>query len=243
MSETKEEKCGWTEEVERDIKYIGDCSRAYLWMYRADIRKYSQYHRILSNLVMLLAVLGPGLVALGVGLGEEKVLATFGIVISFLVGVGEGVIRNFEFETKVADLRRQAGKFSGLVNNIRRQLSSLPEARENASSYSIWIAKNYDDLVDSAIEISESTFILYEKTAKDKNLPVPDSLSELTEIHVHSPKRSITRASTRPLKKETSPERDLTGSPTGSSAGDLISEGLKFTDERMKYELERLGAH
>lgn len=227
-------------------------------MYRRDVRRYSQYHKILSNSIMLLAVLGPGLVALGVGLQEEKVLSTFGLVISFLVGVGEGIIRNFEFETKVANLKRQASKFSGLVNNIRRQLLSLPEQREDPNSYQSWIAKNYDDLVDAAVDISDTTYSEYEKTAATHGLPVPDSITELNSIkvnsigkeenekklHVRAPTRirklSVTAPSTQPVSSEPTTTRVRSESNNNSSP---TREGIKFSDEHMKYELQRLQGH
>jgi hypothetical protein len=256
----------WTPEIESDVKYIGDCARGYLWMYRRDVRQYSQYHKILSNSIMLLAVLGPGLVALGVGLREEKVLSTFGLVISFLVGVGEGIVRNFEFETKVANLKRQASKFSGLVNNIRRQLLSPPEQREDPNSYQTWIAKNYDDLVDAAVDISDTTYSEYEKTASVHGLPVPDSITELNAIKVNSigkeeekdgEKRLHVRAPTRIRKlsvantpppsldnvrvgSNTPPDNTRSRSDTNSSP---TREGIKFSDEHMKYELQRLQGH
>jgi len=291
----------WTPQAEAEVKYIGDCARGYLWMYKQDTRYYTKVYQYFSNTIIFMSVVGPAIAILGVGFGGnfEKVLVIIGIVTGFFVGISESILRKCEFESKIGDLKRQSARFSGLVNNIRRQLSTIPEQRENASSYQTWIAKNYDDLVELSMDITEGTQKDYETVAKENSLPFPDAISELSSIKIFTgkevkeeevkeevidggkmklsiPPSREAEILTPHVEKESSfsDEKEKSVGDVGDATSvhsnsetekrrpsiiirpptfrgkkktltpdELATEGIGYTDDRMKYELERLSSH
>jgi len=229
----------WTSEIEKQIQYIGNCARGYAWMYRRDSQDTSNLYNRLNGLSMMLGAISGVLSIVNVSISQSdgsssSPLNIMSGIFSFGTLFLQGYITSSKFESTSSDLKRQASKYTGIVDNIRRQLSVPRLQREKADDYHRWITKNYEDLNESELDVSDETIEAYRLIAKESGLPFPgDADNTSSNIDIYDEKEEKPRSGT--LDPEIS-------RPEVNIAAETIKdahEGLKYTDANMRYELSR----
>jgi len=219
MSANDEKTPEWTEELEKQVKYLGECAQGYSQMYKMDILRYSRIQQRLTTVSITAGILGGSLLTLALSLGIDK--SQFIILISTLLSFGtsasQGYLYQMDYAKIIADLRRQASKYSALQNNIKRQLSLPRDKREKADDYHYWITNNYDQLGETSLSIHPDTIDMYRKICIKDSIPFPDENGDDSKIIIHIEKTEIARNNS--------------------------DDEVKYTDQRMKYELSRLAEH
>lgn len=214
----------WTDELEKQIKYIGDCARGYVWMYNREHLKLAKTYYYLSNLSVGLGFVAGILVVISLGLGVEQTKEALAIssLFSFSTSIFEIFLRKYEFETTMENCKRQGSKYNGIVNNVRRQLGLQSSQREKAGDYARWISHSYEELRDKSGEISPEIIKEYRQVALDEKLPFPEEGNADANIIIHIQQASPPDVNTSPVEKRVSP-----------TASD-------YSDAQMKYELSRM---
>jgi hypothetical protein len=239
----------WTDELEAQMKYIGDCCRGYVWMFKRDIQKFAKIAFYLRTTGIGLGVLGGCLGVLAVAIRAESSEILIGItsILSFGGAFCQGFLSQNDYDGKIESLKRQASRYSGIANNIRRQLSLPRHERERGVDYSRWISSNYDEMTQTCIDPTDTTIEEYRKECVLNNLPFPDDTGRESNIGIH---RGIsTMKITRPEEMKsivTEPvvrQSVIQESPNASTGQPALSGAFEFTDSHMKYELERLKQH
>lgn len=259
MSEVKDplrdplrKKTEWTEELEKQLKYLGECAQGYSRMYKMDILRYSSRQQKWTTGSIGAGVLGGALLtlSLSLGLSQSQVMVIISALLSFGASVCQGFLYQIDYATILADLKRQAAKYSGLQNNIKRQLSLPRHKREKAENYHYWITTSYDQLGETSLNIHPDTVEMYRKICKESNLPFPDESADDAKIVVHvdsqrePPRESLhtgpelmPHLQIPPQVSSPVPLPDQVSSPMPQ---DEVKEALGYTDPHMRYELERL---
>jgi hypothetical protein len=251
----------WTDELETQLKYLGECAQGYVRMYKMDILKYSAHQQRWTSGSISAGVISGALLTLSLALGIEhnQVMIIISTLLSFGSSVCHGYLYQIDYASIIADLKRQTAKYSGLQNNIKRQLSLSRDKREKAEDYHYWITNNYDQLSETSLNIHPDTIELYRKICKDSNLPFPDENADDAKIVVHVEKgcdtdrndtgrndtgRNTRRTKTTGLQDVISQEDKSTLVKGDSLRGQVnIQEALRYTDQHMQYELNRLAGH
>lgn len=265
----QEDTHGWTEELEAQLRYLGECAQGYVQMYKMDILRYSSQQQKWTNGNISAGVLGGALLtlALGLGLDQSQIMVIISAFISFGTSMCQGYLYHIDYGSILSDLRRQASKYSGLQNNIKRQLSLPRDLREKAKDYHYWITNNYDQLGETALNIHPSTIEAYRKICETSGLPFPDENARDAKIVVHIDQQRPSvegppisgPASGPPKAPSGPPKHERTATSVGevlapedraalSSGGTLrgqvaVQAALKYTDQHMRYELGRLAGH
>lgn len=227
---------GWTSEIQDQLKYIGECAHGYTRMYKMDIEKYSSFQQKWTNGNISAGILGGSLLTLSLGLGLEnsQAMVIVSAFISFATSFFQGYLHRVDYATIIADLKRQAAKYSNLQNNIKRQLSLPQHLREKAKDYHYWITSSYDQLGELSMNISSSTIEKYRKICEKEKIAFPDEGDIKVVVHVDSPQPEVS-----------APRAEVSASvpkPVPSTPP-LVDIGLQYTDQHMKYELARLAGH
>ena len=68
----QEDTHGWTEELEAQLRYLGECAQGYVQMYKMDILRYSSQQQKWTNGNISAGVLGGALLTLALGLGLDQ---------------------------------------------------------------------------------------------------------------------------------------------------------------------------
>jgi hypothetical protein len=260
-------KSEWTEEIEKQLKYLGECAQGYVRMYKMDILRYSNLQQRWTQGGISAGILGAALLTMALSLGVEnsQIMIIVSTFLSFGTSVCQGYLYQVDYATILADLKRQASKYSGLQNNIKRQLSMPRNKREKAEDYHYWITNNYDQLGETSLNIHPDTVEKYRNICEKDNLPFPDENAADARIVIHKdqdkeilpvinsplnstmvknidkhlpPRNSLLRISLEDVLAPQDRETLVKGS---SLKGQLnIQEALGYTDQHMRYELTRL---
>jgi hypothetical protein len=210
----------WTSELEQQIQYIGNCARGYIWMLTRDVQTSEKEFQRIKYVSISLGVLSGSLatLSLAIGVDNTQFMILLSAILSFCTSMCQGYLNNIGYESDIGELKRQISKYSGLLNNIKRQLGISRENRESAQDYHRWISESYAQL--SEFSINEETFNAYRIESEKLNLPIPIELNKDSNITIHSP----TSPSSHEESKEESKE-PLDGT---------------FSNAQMAYELSRL---
>jgi hypothetical protein len=241
----------WTDELETQLKYLGECAQGYVRMYKMDILKYSAYQQRWTSGSISAGVISSALLTLSLALGIEhnQVMIIISTLLSFGSSVCHGYLYQVDYASIIADLKRQTAKYSGLQNNIKRQLSLSRDKREKAEDYHYWITNNYDQLSETSLNIHPDTIELYRKICKDSNLPFPDENADDAKIVVHVETGHVStcppiRTSLLDVISQEDKSTLVKVVKGDSLRGQVnIQEALRYTDQHMQYELNRLTGH
>jgi len=231
-------KTDWTKELEEQVLYIGNCSQGYIWMFNREIQKLSNLSWYLSNLSISLGVISGGLSGISLVTNDNTLLIAFSTGFSFTAAITQGLLKKFNFETKIAEYKRHISKHSGLLNNIKRQLGLPQNKREKAEDYCRWISKNYDDLIENNLIIRENIIKEYKDICKEKNILFPDDTKEI-KIFV---KEQIEYKEENKENKEENKENKNNKEEYIEKINTLkrAENAVLFSDTNMQYELNRL---
>lgn len=243
----------WNNEKESQVRYMSDICKGYTWMCKYDMRSYSRVYNWGTNTVILGTELSAVLGSIGLATNVNGFLVAAQII-SFLIGLIAGVIKYNEYENKIGELKRLIVKFISLSNNIQRQLNTSVNRREDYDHYILWITKSYEELIEVVPDyLSENAQRKYESVARDCGMPHPNDLESSYQVKNKKVEEIIIENTKEPdeEKKEEIDEqknKELDRQKTIKKLkyqhqGTLFHDISMFTDESMKYELERLKAH
>ena len=207
-------------------------------MYHQDIQKYSIIFQRFSNVGIGFGVLAGclGALSLGLGVADSQALIAISSILAFGTSLCEGYIRKCDFEGKIGDLKRQATKYSGIVNNIRRQLGLPRDKRERADDYQRWITQNYQELSEVSIVISPEVIMQYRLKTLLEKLPYPDDVCAESNIVIYTGEKT--------REKETDGKEevlvDIVEEKVHIRNPSILQDALPYSDKHMRYELARL---
>lgn len=214
----------WDHTVEKVVKDIENSCKEYKYMHLKGCKHSSLKYDITIYIVIALAAISSILASTydtiaNCNSDNNKVIQIF---LSLISGVLSAVIKFSKFEHKATVHRATSLKFASLENNIKRQLTLLPEDRQPADKYLEWVTHSFDELFNSSpIVVDKEKKLQDRQDHKDR----PDGQEEPT----------ITSPRAEPAQREiSSPE-----SPRPVSNIENIEYNI-FSDGKMKYELARL---
>lgn len=148
------------------------------------------------------------------------------IFLSLISGVLSAIIKFSKFEHQATVHRATSLKFASLENNIKRQLTLLPEDRQPADKYLEWVTHSFDELFNSSPIVVDTVF---KKWKKDR-----DTQEKETKTEIKEEDPTILTSPRQPGHV------DLKGpeSPRPESSIENIDYNV-FSDGKMKYELAR----
>lgn len=155
---------------------------------------------------------------------NNKVIQIF---LSLISGVLSAIIKFSKFEHQATVHRTTSLKFASLENNIKRQLTLLPEDRQPADKYLEWVTHSFDELFNSSPIVVDTVFKKWQKE-KDSQ--------DRKESNVEEP--SILTSPRPPDKNVKEPESKGHQSPRPESSIENVDYNV-FSDGKMKYELAR----
>lgn len=242
--QNREEKTReWTEELEKQIKYIGECCQGYTRMYKSDILRYSNLQQRWTSVSITAGILGGALLTLSLSLGESKAIIIVSAFLSFGTSVSQGYLYKMNYANILADLKRQASKYSALQNNIKRQLSIPRNKREKADDYHYWITQNYDTLGETSLNIHPDTIADYRKVCEKEGLPFPDEngIDSKIVIHVNTEYGDHRENGDHRDQCENNENTENTENKERFESDiPLVNIQQIYNDQHMKYELSRL---
>lgn len=229
----------WTDEGEKHVMYIGDCARGHYWMYNEERKRLVGINEKVSKIMIVLPLISGLLNTIALSLGVQAFI--FFIIASNIIeycsSTVNGIINHMNYDEKISEYKHQLGKFLSLYHNTRRQLSLPMKDREPYTSYVTWISKNYDDLIEMSSDVSSEIVSKYEVFARQEALPVPGDINKR--------KRRTTEETLQIIKdKYQGSHQDeklqsiIVDNKTLKEINQL--ETVTYSDEQMKYELNRL---
>lgn len=165
----------WTPDLENNIRETRSKAKAYIWIHKENSGYLGDIHKWLMIIAGILSFLS------GV-IGALPIQGFYLSLINLLVG-GLGttllVYLNSENLTQNSEKHKVAsGKWSGIVNNIERQLSMPPQYRENGATYHRWINQQYDTLFSTAPDIDGPIIDKYKEAFASKRKHNPEEAAE-----------------------------------------------------------------
>lgn len=177
----------WTDQLEKQLQYLGNCCRGYIWMYKRDIQKFSKVSFWVKTGGIILGVLGGCLGVLAGTLHIEQTDIMIGLTAVFSFGASfcQGFLSQSKYDEKISDLKRQISVYSGLANNIRRQLGQSRHHRERAEDYHRWITEKYGELGQTCIDATSESIEQYKALCGVTGLPFPDDPDKESNIDIY----------------------------------------------------------
>lgn len=84
------------------------------------------------------------------------------------------ILRMGNYEEAVHSHKTTAAELASLIENIQRQFTLPPDSRMPGLSYYEWVAKSYDNIIQSAHPIPPVIEKSFKKYAIKRRLPIPD---------------------------------------------------------------------
>lgn len=262
----------WTDELELQMKYLGDCCRGYVWMFKRDIQKFARIAFWLRTTGITLGVLGGciGVMAATLKADASDIMIGITSVFSFGTAFCQGFLTQNDYDEKISSLKRQISRYSGMANNIRRQLGLPRQERERAIDYHRWITASYDEMTQTCADATPATVEEYKAMCAITNLPFPDDTDKESNIGIYKGASSV-KLTIKPDKPDGADDTEekavvpqiprvpvnlaavidendkdivLSGNRFGTLKGQAsLQEAFKYTDSHMRYEMERLQQH
>jgi hypothetical protein len=221
----------WDHTVEKVLKDIENSCKEYKYMHVKGCKRSALKYDITIYIVIALAAISSILASTydtisNCNSDNNKVIQIF---LSLISGVLSAIIKFSKFEHKATVHRATSLKFASLENNIKRQLTLLPEDRQPADKYLEWVTHSFDELFNSSPIVVDKAQQAHEDR-KDRQDHQDSKDHQGHEDRQDDP----TITSPRPSTEVHSPE-----SPRPISNIENIDYNI-FSDGKMKYELARL---
>jgi hypothetical protein len=176
MNESK-----WNPKIEKIILDIGEKSKEYKIMHRAESKRFEKGYQILMYLGIFLGPLA-GLIS-GIGATfDPEADTTFPVIsacVAFISGFVVATTKFGRFEEKSVEHRSAAGKYNSLAGNITRQMLLDRAYRVEAVKYMKWIGNSFDDLSASSPLISNKIYKEYKGSKGSNNIVFCEKLKSM----------------------------------------------------------------
>lgn len=189
---------GWSEQIEKDAKEIGERCSGMKWMHDQSANTYKKYYWGLIAIDITLAAL---LVAFNSITGAQCINDNWNgfritsIVLSALGGIVTTISGVMNYGAKVSAHQFAEGNFQALFYTIRTQLhKSNKRDRQNGGDFLEWIQKEYNDLTSNpdAPDIPNKIQKAYEKLIADINIARVGDIETIQIIKSIQPQESYT---------------------------------------------------
>lgn len=183
ISQELEEKVyinAWTPEITKKLIAVKEKAWSYTWIHRENANFLADQYEYLSVIAFSLSFFNGVILLLPLNILPVRIV---NILLSFGAGLVSFYIKNKDLSSAAEKHKLASSKFSGIYNNIDRQLSTLLSQRETATHYHRWITTQYDNLYGTAPDIDPPIIERYvEKFAKRRKInPI-----EAAEFDKHS---------------------------------------------------------
>lgn len=145
----------WNNNSEMAVQSIGESAQGYLWMNKRSINLYSGRADKFSVLLIFLGLAvsaGPFVAIQYCESGWVAAIFTFASL--FVTGLFK-TYDYLDYSGAVKDHKQAVTKWSGLVNNIRRQMALYRSDRMNAPDFVQFVSKEYDTLLAITPDIDD----------------------------------------------------------------------------------------
>ena len=244
----------WNETTEKVIRDVQNSCKEYKYMHVEACKSASRKYDI--TMYIIIAVGPISSILASTYDTTDKCTSTINqavqIFLYLITGVLSAIIKFSKFEHKATVHRTTSLKFSSLENNIKRQLTLLPEDRQPADKYLDWVIHSFDELFNSSPIIVDTVFKKWSKERKENTRASQEhtrasqdpvhlckehsGIQKSDETTLHSIPTPVTTPVTTPV-----PERVATSLPSPRPQYPLEElDYNSFSDEKMNYELARL---
>jgi hypothetical protein len=222
LEEKKINNVLWSDELESVIKNIGESCTGYKWMNIFSARKEA---KIYDTLMYISIILGAVTGALSASLQTYESyswgIQTTITILSFASGTLISVTKFSSFNQKSNSHKNIGTEFGSLEGDIIRQLGLRREDRKNPIDFFNTVSDTFDKLFAKMPLISDDIYQEWIKYAKDNNLNIPKELGTV-------------------VKKEQNNENMKSIVVNKNIEIVVKEESSKFSEGRMKYEMNRL---
>ncbi len=181
----------WTSELEDALLHMLQCAKARSWTHRQEAKAFEKWDSALSNSDMIIpTVIGLlSTVSLNVGLESTKPMIITVAVLGYLSSAIKAYVRTKKFETIIRDYKNTASNYDRVAEDIARQLTLRRDEREDSNDFHRWISKDYNNLEQTVMHVSELVFKQYQDMC-DKN-KMENPLEKLRSVAIHKISRSL----------------------------------------------------
>jgi hypothetical protein len=242
----------WNEKTEKVIIDIQNACKDYKYMHVEACKTASRKYDITMYIIIALGPISSILAStydtsLRCNSESNQIVQIF---LSLISGVLSAIIKFSKFEHQATVHRATSLKFASLENNIKRQLTLLPEDRQSADKYLEWVTHSFDELFNSSPIIVETVFKKWSKEQDTEQQPSqPVQLCQEHTLagneHTLADNEHTLAGQDRSLVKDTSPEAKTDTKTTESLPSPRPQYPLEeleynsFSDGKMNYELAR----
>lgn len=164
----------WNESLVGSLRRIGGLCKSYKIMHM----KSSVWYRRRSDYANNMGLVGAAIAALIKGAQDYSDFSFLPDWLPEIGGIIAGgallVLRMGRYEESVHTHKTTAAELASLIENIQRQLTLPVNARMPGLSYYEWVAKSYDNIVQSADPIPPTIQKEFIKLSGKRKLVVPD---------------------------------------------------------------------
>lgn len=253
----------WNEKTEKVIIDIQNACKDYKYMHVEACKTASRKYDITMYVII---ALGP-ISSILASTYDSSIKCTsptnqaVQIFLSLISGVLSAIIKFSKFEHQATVHRTTSLKFASLENNIKRQLTLLPEDRQSADKYLEWVTHSFDELFNSSPIIVETVFKKWTKEQRTEKEPGQEHVSAGQEHASAGQEHTLPTQEPTLLCKEHSgvvipePKTDARSAEVRTADAKNTTESLpsprpqypleeleynSFSDGKMNYELARL---
>ena len=222
MNPIVETKTLWTDTIEANLSEIKHSCKSYKDMNLHAMRRTQRIYDVLMYTIITVSPVIGIIVTISDSFSVRVVISVFAFVNSVL----SSVVKFSKLEEKLSHHRSFAAKFLSLESNIKRQLSLQRSERVDAKLYLDITAKSFEELFTNMPIITESLYNKYVKNEILSAKPIPSG----SEVVI-------------PVSSERKPSEPLSPRHTGEFPISSRPELHTFSDDRLRYEMERLNRH
>lgn len=139
---------GWNDNLEKDIKKIGDKSEGWRWMHKKSAQMFARWYRWWGTINVIIS----GLLAAGnipnilTCQSQYDALKWVVVTFQFLVTASLGAAQFLDYGARRQNHKTAESGFSVLFFHIKTQLNMDRKSRQNGEHYAEWIQKEYTEL-------------------------------------------------------------------------------------------------
>ena len=249
----------WDENIENNIKQIGEKSKGYKIMHIKQARKITKKYNWLMYMGICLGPLSALFSGIGAIINPSTAPVEFPIASAcagFLSGIVVAVTKFGKFEERSSHHKIAASKYTSLESNVRRQLILCRTDRVNAGHYLEWIGNSFDDLFLASPLVANRIYKDYVKVAHENGMYVPDeyeitiNVDEKYQLKKYQEMKdsSVIDINIETQEKIEDKTNNLNTHNTFKGTTEIkrtktlshFTELNKFSDGKMAYEMERM---
>lgn len=211
---------GWNENIEQNLKKIGDKAEGWRWMHKMAATKYNKYYHLWGIInIVFTGILGFGQIPNILNCQNDlNALKWLVFTLQFIVGTSLVAEHFLDYGERKKSHKTAESGFAALFYNISVQLNLDRKSRQFGEDYSEFIHKEYTDL-SSNPDIPPIPYSVYKAYLKKIHGSSIANIDELDQIQIYKDPPGIIFSSVTPQTADDTIDL-LQGSPPENPPND-----------------------